>query len=101
MCSTGLLKGMRFMDPTVVQYIVFILAALVLIWAVVLLNRRLLRHDRPDARSFKAWVEFDTKRPEAREEPAPVVDDSEEEEAELHMRARQNGYHAESQKPQI
>ncbi len=89
------------MDSMVVQYIVFILAALVLIWAVVVLNRRLLRHDRPDARSFKTWVEFDTRRPEAREDPAPVLEDEEEDQAELHMRARQNGHHAESQKPQI
>lgn len=89
------------MDSTVVQYIVFILAALVLIWAVVGLNRRLLRHSRPDARSFKTWVEFDTRRPEAREDPAPLFDEEEEEEAELHTRARQNGHHAESQKPQI
>jgi len=89
------------MDSMVVQYIIFILAALVLIWAVILLNRRLLRHGGSDARSFKRWVELDTKRPEAREEPAPFLGDEEEEEAELHLRARQNGHHAESQKPQI
>ena len=89
------------MNSTVVQYSIFILAAFVLIWAVILLNRRLWRHGGSDVRTFKTWVEFDAKRPEAREDPAPLLGDEEEEEAELHLRARQNGHHAESQKPQI
>lgn len=83
------------MDSMIVQYISFILAALVLIWAVGLLNRRLWRNDRSP--SVKTWAEFDTRRPEAREDPAS---EDEEEVAELHARARQNGHHAESQKPQ-
>lgn len=83
------------MDSTVVQYILFILAALVLSWAVTLLNRRLARHDRPAAPSLKAWVEFDTRRPEAREESAPAFEEEKEEEARRHARARQNGHHAE------
>jgi hypothetical protein len=89
------------MNSTVVQYSIFILAALVLIWAVILLNRRLWRHGGSDVRTFKTWVEFDARRPEAREDPVPLLGDEEEEEAEQHLRARQNGHHAESQKPQI
>jgi hypothetical protein len=88
------------MDSMVVQYILFILAALVLIWVVGLLNKRLLRHNRPTATSINTWVEFDSKRPEVREDSAPVFEDEEEEIAELHTRARQNGHHVESQKPQ-
>lgn len=87
------------MDPTVVQYILFILAALVLIWAVTLLNRRLARHDRPAASSLNTWAEFDAKRPETREASAPMFEEEEEEVAERRARARQNGYHAENQTP--
>jgi hypothetical protein len=79
----------------------FILAALVLIWVVGLLNKRLLRHNRPTATSVNTWVEFDIRRPEAKEDSAPVFEDEAEEVAELHARARQNGHHAESQKPQL
>lgn len=89
------------MDSTLVPYIIFILAALVIIWGVVALNKRISRHNGPDARAIKSWVELDTKQPEAREDPSPIVDDEEEEIAEFHARARQNGHHAESQKPQI
>jgi hypothetical protein len=89
------------MDSMVVQYILFILVALALIWAIALLNRRLLHHDRPGATSFKTWVKFDTRRPAAREDPAPAFEDEDEEAAELHARARQNGHHAQSQKPKL
>lgn len=89
------------MDSMLVPYILFILAALIIIWGVVVLNKRLSRHTRPDARSLQTWVELDTKQPDAREDLSPALDDEEEEEAELHTRARQNGHHAESQRPQI
>jgi hypothetical protein len=94
------------MDPTVVQYVLFVLAALILIWAVIALNKRLYRRGSPKPGSPTTWMKLDTRRPEAREDPSPdalfdgdaAVD---EEEIELHARARQNGHHAESQKPQL
>lgn len=89
------------MDSTVVQYILFILAALALIWVVALLNRRLLHHDRPGTTSLKTWVKFDPRRPAAREDPPPVFEEEEEEVAELHARARQNGHHAQGQRPKL
>jgi hypothetical protein len=103
--SSDILKGACFMDLTVVEYIGFVVAALILIWAVIEINKRLYRHDKFYGKSLDNWVELDTKRSEAREELPPkatIVDDDEDEiEAELHTRARQNGHHAESQKPQI
>ena len=89
------------MDSMLVQYIVFILVALLIIWGVVLLNKRLSRHIRSGERALKTWVELDTRQKDAREDLSPALEEEEEEEAELHMRARQNGHHAESQKPQI
>lgn len=89
------------MDSMVVQYLGFIVAALILIWAVIELNKRLYRRDQPDRKSLNNWVELDTKRPADKEDlPAEALDEDEDE-VELHTRASQNGHHVESQKPQI
>lgn len=92
-----------FMDPMIVQYALFILVALLIIGAVVALNRWLYRHNRPASGGPHTWVKFDVKRPDAREEvlPGSVFDDDEEEEAELHVRAKQNGHHADGPKPLV
>lgn len=92
------------MDITVVQYIGFIVAALIVIWAVIEVNKRLYRRNTPPAKALNRWVELDTKLPEAREELSPAVrgeDEEDEIETELQARASQNGHHVESQKPQI
>lgn len=90
------------MDPTLVQYAIFVLAALILIGLVIALNKRLSRFNRLNAAARHQWVELDTRRADAREEEPPVsAEDDEEEEAEIHARARQNGHQAESQKPQL
>ncbi len=83
------------MDSTFVQYLGFIVAALILIWAVIVLNKHLLRHNSSDSNSFKSWVELDTKRPTAREDPTPQQSSEKDDEApELYIRARQNGHHS-------
>jgi hypothetical protein len=91
------------MSSIVVEYILFFLAAFILIWAVMALNKRLSRHDQSGLRARNRWVKLDTRRPATKEEPASVFEDEGEDEegAELHARASQNGHHAESQKPQI
>lgn len=92
------------MDITVVQYIGFVVAALIVIWAVIEVNKRLYRRDNSRANSLNRWVELDTKLPEAKEDLSSVVrGDSENDdiETELHARASQNGHHAESQRPQL
>ena len=90
------------MDSMLVQYILFILGALVLIGAVIALNRWIYRRSKPV--SPNAWMELDTRRADAREDPLAntlIDEDEDDEEVELHLRARQNGHHAESQKPPI
>jgi len=92
------------MDSTVVQYLGFFVAAFILIWAVIEINRRLYRRNKPDRESSNRWVELDTKRPEARDgllAGALRTDEEDEEEEELHTRSKQNGHHIESQRPQI
>lgn len=93
------------MDLTVVQYLIFILASLILIGVVIEFNKHLSRRDKSRTEALNSWVELDTTRQETREK-LPVreveLDDEEDEEIEeLHARARQNGHHTESQKPQI
>lgn len=92
------------MDLTVVQYLLFILVSLILIWVAIEFNKRLSRRPRSRTEALN-WVELDTKHPEAKEKKlSQDIDlDSEEEEEieELHARARLNGYHAESQRPQL
>lgn len=88
------------MDPMLVQYIVFILAALILIGAVVALNKRLSRRNRSGPDILNTWAKLDTGQADARENLPTVFDEVDEEDAKLHARSRQNGHHAESQKPQ-
>ncbi|HEX7737296.1 MAG TPA: hypothetical protein VF458_20790 [Ktedonobacteraceae bacterium] len=91
------------MDPTIVQYVLFILVALGIIGAVVALNRWLYRHSKPvDPGAPNTWTRFDTRRRDSREEvPANLfLDNDEEEEVELHARARQNGHNSNGHHPQ-
>lgn len=88
------------MDLTVVQYLAFIIISLLLIWAAIGFNRRLSRQNRPRPGRLGSWVELDTKSTEAREEEPAKDADLDEEITEQHARAKQNGHHAESQRPQ-
>lgn len=102
----GLVSGKvhGFMDPILVQYLLFILVALLIIGAVMSLNRWLSQRGTPGSGSPHTWTRFDTRRSQAREEmrASPTLADEEnEEEAELHVRARQNGHHANNHKPLI
>ncbi len=92
------------MDPMIVQYLGFIVAALIIIWAVIEFNKRLSHRNRHDAGALNNWVELDTKSSTTTEDILPETTALNEEnsaEAELHTRSSQNGHHAESQKPQI
>ncbi len=94
------------MDSMIVQYVLFILVALLIIAGVVALNRWLYRQSKPRAGGPATWVKLDTRRPEVREEAlASAVladdDDEDEDEADLRVRARQNGHHANGSRPQM
>ncbi len=89
------------MDSTVLQYLGFIVAALILIWAVIEVNRRLYQRRKTNPGPPHTWTELNISQAQAREEPlSGAFESEEEEEAELHLRAKQNGHHAESQQPQ-
>lgn len=92
------------MDPTVVQYALFILVALLVIGAVVALNRWLYRQQNPPvAGQPHTWAKLDTRRTAAREEALSNTfvdeEDEEEEDVELRVRASQNGHSSNGHKP--
>lgn len=93
------------MNSSAVQYVGFIVAALILTWAVIEINRRYFRRRKVDVRSLNTWVHLDTGQPDATEEGLPARDDDEDTstdnsgEQDLQTRARQNGHYSESKKP--
>ena len=90
------------MDPTLVEYIGFVVAALILGWAVVELNRRYFRQRKADLEPPNTWVKLDSTLTDDLEELLPVEDSDEEKEEvlepDIHTRAQQNGHHSESKK---
>ena len=98
------------MNPTLIVYLGFVVAALILIWAVIEINQRLTRHKKIDARDLSnqgSWVKLDSTRINASEELLPAdVDENDNEgdqddtpEHNQHTRAQQNGHYSESKKP--
>jgi len=83
-----------------VQYGIFILAALILIGVVIALNKRLSHQNRSGSNILKTWARLDTRQTDARAHLSSTFEDEDEETAQLHARASQNGHHAESQKSQ-
>ena len=84
------------------EYIGFVVAALILGWAVVELNRRYFRQRKADLEPPNTWVQLDSTFTDDVEQSLPI-DDSDEEKAEvpepdIHTLAQQNGHHSESKK---
>ncbi len=91
------------MDPRLVQYIGFVVAALILGWAVVELNKRYFRQRKVDYLDpLSTWVRLDSTHADNAEE-SPLGEGTNEDQEEtpeqsLHTRAQQNGHHSESKK---
>ena len=90
------------MDPRLVEYIGFVVAALILGWAVVELNRRYFRQRKVDIDPLSTWVKLDSAHADNAEESllgeGTAEDQEETPERSLHTRAQQNGHHSESKK---
>ena len=89
------------MDPKLIEYVGFFVAALILGWAVVELNKRYFRQRRVDSKPLKTWVKLDFTSADDIEEPLPEEKGDEDEsvpESNIHIRAQQNGHHSESKK---
>lgn len=88
------------MNPSTVQYAGFIVAALILIWATIEINRRYVRRKKTDVRSIDTWVQLDASQPDAPEadQPADDADATDKSEQNMRTRARQNGHYSESKR---
>ncbi|GAC1568778.1 MAG: hypothetical protein NVS3B14_19230 [Ktedonobacteraceae bacterium] len=91
------------MNPSVVQYVGFIVAVLILTWAVIEINRRYFRGRGRKVKSLNTWIHLETGQHEATEESLPAGEADEEAddtgEQSMQTRARQNGHYSESKKP--
>ncbi len=90
------------MDPTILTYIGFIVAVIIIIWAALELRSRLIRYT--DMQAKNTWIRLDPRRRDVpSEEPLPLPGESDEEQEEhpqdIHLRARQNGHHSGSKHP--
>ncbi len=90
------------MDPSLVQYLGFLVAVLIIIWGIVELGRRHYRREKGSVKAINSWVKFDSHRMDAVEETLPEADDDDQEEKaepDIRTRAQQNGHYSESKKP--
>ena len=81
------------MSPTVITYLGFFVAMLIILWAGVEMGRRFYKRKKIDARVMHTWLPLQASSPETEnDEPdnIPQVD--------LHTRAQQNGHYSESKK---
>ena len=92
--------------PTIWTYLGFVVALLILIWAILEMRSRLTRTRRKNTKveTIKSWIRLDSTAKDAlQEEPLlPAEEDNEEQEEksdqDLHTRAQQNGHYSESKK---
>jgi hypothetical protein len=97
------LKGIYLMDPTVtlVEYIGFVVAALIIVWAAIEFGKRIYARKNVDAGSPRTWARMNSIRHSNVEESLPDADDDDDEgpESDIDTRAKQNGHYSESKKP--
>jgi len=78
------------MHPTVITYIGFFVAALILIWAVVEMGRRFYKRKKIDARVVRTWIPLQAST--EMETESTIHDDT------SPPRSQQNGHYSESKK---
>ena len=90
------------MEPRLVEYIGFVVAALILGWAVVELNRRYFRQRKADLEPPNTWVQLDSTFTDDTEQSLPIEESDQEKgeapEPDIRTLAQQNGHHSESKK---
>ena len=93
------------MDLTVLRYIVFIVAVIILIWAAFELRSRQVRRKKLNDETLGAWVKLDFTNAQLVEEGPLSLPEEEKnkpeeqtEESDIHTRAQQNGHYMPSKK---
>ena len=90
------------MNPTLIEYLGFVVAALILVWAIIVITRRYFLARREDSKSVNTWVKLDSTFEGDIDKSLPEEESDEDEgnvsEANIQIRAQHNGYHSESKK---
>ena len=93
------------MDLTVIRYVVFVVVALILIWAVLEMRWRFQRKSKQSGvRRPSSWIDFDTTSTNAMyDESLPVVDEDhnildDKASHDINQRSRQNGHYSGTKK---
>jgi len=90
------------MYPTLIEYLGFVIAALILGWAIIEISRRYFRQRRVDSKPLNTRVKLDSTIEGVIDKPLLDEESDEEEEsvskANIQIRAQHNGYYSESKK---
>jgi hypothetical protein len=89
------------MNDLTLKYLAFVVAASILIWGVLELNRRLYRRNKIDPNPPTTWIKLDAANQDVVEEVSPDEENDDQEEtpaSDIRIRAQQNGHHSESKK---
>lgn len=90
------------MSPVFVNYIGFVVAALILLWGLFIVGRRyFVRRRNVDPRLMNTWVPLKPTSSTERPEDSPDPDEEDQEDssrADLHTRSQQNCHYSESKK---
>lgn len=83
------------MNPIIITYIGFFVAALILAWSVFEMSRRFYRRRKVDATAMNTWVSW---QPSSSAPPSPEMEGEEKPRLNHHSRSQQNGHYSESKK---
>jgi hypothetical protein len=88
------------MSPTVITYIGFVVAMLILAWGGIELGRRYFARRRIDTRTMNVWVPLNPNTSKPPDDPLLDTDDDDTEDplTDIHRRAKQNGHHTQTRK---
>ena len=90
------------MNPTLIEYLGFVVDAIILVWSIIEICRRYFRVRRGDSKSLNTWVKLDSTFEGDIDKSLPDEESDEDEgnvsEANIQIRAQHNGYHSESKK---
>ena len=87
------------MNPIMITYIGFFVAALILAWAIIEMSRRFYKRKKIDGRVMNTWVPL---QPSSSTPSLPETERDEQDETSRsnhHSRSQQNGHYLESKKP--
>lgn len=90
------------MSPSLYEYLGFVVAAVILSWAIFEISRRYFHQRKVDTKPSKTWVKLDSTFEGDIEKALPDEESNEVEESvpksNIQIRAQHNGYHSESKK---